>query len=111
MREYLFRAWEKDMGMSGDFGLGSFPTWGHKSETCPYWAATCRIMQYIGREDCEGKKIFDRDFVKNIATGKIYLVTIDKSMLLLNGVLSGMGDGDYLKVGNIHDNQELLEET
>ncbi len=73
MREILFRAWSKKLGMSSEFGLGASPGW-PKIQQIPrkpgeqlvihqelMWRQDCKIMQYTGLDDAEGKKIFGGD--------------------------------------------------
>ena len=119
MREILFRAWAKNLGMSWHFALGGFPTWGHKSKTLQEWAIRCKIMQYIGIEDSEKIKIFDGDIVEasiycheKPSILEVYerdgCFVIDYEDSESDFMPVGWFAGSVKKIGNKLDNPELL---
>jgi hypothetical protein len=119
MREILFKAWYKELGISNSFGLGSYPTWG--DETLPYWDKKCKFMQFTG-EKCfiTGSDLYEGDimernlelFVIEFFHGGFVCRSLEKpnvlrSLSLLTSVTS-IGDAGA-KIGNIYKNPELLE--
>ena len=119
---FLFRAWRKKLGMSFRFGLGEFPEWEEGKVTLPYWSrmGRCKIQQYTGLKDSEGRRIFEGDIVEfkdeNNLTQK-GIIEWNKEEFLYRvtfGELDAVGLGDITtsvnKLGNILENPELLGE-
>jgi len=131
MRELVFKAWCKELGMSNIFGIGSYPTWGKlKEETLPHWTQKCKFMQFTGIE-YNFHEYFDDD---------VCLLTIptkDGKTEIIKGIVEFMVGSFFLNeiggknrkwifsevatmsieskhcviyLGNIHDNPELLED-
>ena len=75
MGELEFTAWSDELGMSDIFRLGGYPQWNGKNDerkiSQPYWSELCQILQYVGRKDREGKKIFKGDIFQHADTGEI----------------------------------------
>lgn len=77
--QFIFRVWDKKMGMSRPLFLGNTPDWSTKQEMFGltiarfqhHWITECQIMQYIGINDSkrtdeypDGQKIFAEDIIK-----------------------------------------------
>lgn len=131
MREILFRAWDKELGLSEIFSLNYYPIW--NGETKPYWANLCSIEQFTGLVDRNGKRIFEGD----IFTSDYFDDTYNFEVVFSDGAFCGkhkstgiymlgftnyddngedLGywcEEDYTShiqvIGNIHDNPELVE--
>lgn len=77
------------------------------------------VGQYTGLTDEDGKKIFEGDIIKNIWTGDIHTVNwcVDCAVWVLPCVtderrettFSSYSGDDYMIIGNIYDNPELLK--
>ena len=125
MREIKFRAWDSKKGMSKPFGLNGFPAWGD-GETKSFWSSMCKMMQYTGLKDCEGKEIYEGDvlghaggynwevyFKQEICAFKYKAFTkygkwLDYPLSDFNMQMNTRKKG-MIVIGNIHDNPELLE--
>lgn len=143
MMEYLFRAWSEKLGMSSEFGLGARPGW-PKIQKIPRkpgqqlvihqelnWHMTCKIMQYTGRDDSGGVKIFKGDIVEfkmdvqdNVRVGVIEYKAIDTRYFIAEyqniaahqknetwqtyPIFQGV---ELKKIGNRFENQELFVAT
>ncbi len=77
------------------------------------------VGQFAGLTDKSGKKIFEGDIIKNAWTGDVHTVNwcVDCAVWVLPCITderrettfnSYSGD-DYIIIGNIHDNPELLK--
>ncbi len=73
------------------------------------------VGQYTGIDDREGEKIFEGDIFKIGAENNIYTVRFDYGCFLAYeddvqvGILSELSTMFIKKIGNIHDNKELLK--
>ena len=73
------------------------------------------VGQYTGIDDREGEKIFEGDVFKIGAENNIYTVRFDYGCFLAYeddvqvGILSELSTMFIKKIGNIHDNKELLK--
>ena len=107
MREIKFRAWHKEMGMSGPFVLGSHPEW--EGYTLPYWSMVSAIMQYTGMKDKDGVEIYERDFVR-LPSGRIEQIFERLGCWFISMCCElGYYEQDIEVIGNIYENPELLE--
>ena len=124
MRKFKFRAWDtekQEMATVNFIGLNDYEV-GMEDEECRRWRATypyvCRLRQYIGLEDKNGRKIYE---------GDIITITLDTGNVITGSV--GMNNGQWsIKyydryyplasiwyemqpevIGNIYENSELLE--
>lgn len=72
------------------------------------------VGQYTGIDDREGEKIFEGDVFKIGAEDNIYTVRFDYGCFLAYeddvqvGILAELSTMFIKKIGNIHDNKELL---
>ena len=72
------------------------------------------VGQYTGIDDREGEKIFEGDIFKIGAENNIYTVRFDYGCFLAYeddvqvGILAELSTMFIKKIGNIHDNKELL---
>ena len=72
------------------------------------------VGQYTGIDDREGEKIFEGDIFKIGAENNIYTVRFDYGCFLAYeddvqvGILAELATMFIKKIGNIHDNKELL---
>lgn len=139
MREILFRAkavnrdggWHRTSYKNGDWVYGLITRlYDERFETLPAEMRNVdgvngieidytTIGQYTGLTDKDGKKIFEGDIIKNTWTGDVHTVNwcVDCAVWVLPCVTderrettfnSYSGD-DYVIIGNIHDNPELLK--
>ncbi len=131
-REILFRGKHVDNG-EWVYGLPSYDTDGYVTEISAYKGLGCSraymvipetVGQYTGKDDKNGRKIFEGDMVKTKKYGKVightnvndydvFKVTYEPAVFRLTNnnrgfELVGIGT-DYEVIGNIHDNPELLE--
>ena len=73
------------------------------------------VGQYTGIDDREGEKIFEGDIFKIGAENNIYTVKFDYGCFLAYedgvqvGILAELSTMFIKKIGNIHDNKELLK--
>ena len=73
------------------------------------------VGQYTGIDDREGDKIFEGDIFKIGAENNIYTVKFDYGCFLAYeddvqaGILAELSTMFIKKIGNIHDNKELLK--
>ena len=73
------------------------------------------VGQYTGIDDREGEKIFEGDIFKIGAENNIYTVKFDYGCFLAYeddvqvGILAELATMFIKKIGNIHDNNELLK--
>ena len=73
------------------------------------------VGQYTGIDDREGEKIFEGDIFKIGAENNIYTVRFDYGCFLAYeddvqvGILAELATMFIKKIGNIHDNKELLK--
>lgn len=73
------------------------------------------VGQYTGIDDMEGEKIFEGDVFKIGAEDNIYTVKFDYGCFLAYeddvqvGILAEIATMFIKKIGNIHDNPELLK--
>lgn len=73
------------------------------------------VGQYTGIDDREGDKIFEGDIFKIGAENNIYTVRFDYGCFLAYeddvqvGILAELSTMFIKKIGNIHDNKELLK--
>ena len=73
------------------------------------------VGQYTGIDDREGEKIFEGDIFKIGAEDNIYTVKFDYGCFLAYeddvqvGILAELATMFIKKIGNIHDNKELLK--
>ncbi|BAU27615.1 putative phage protein (TIGR01671 family) [Aneurinibacillus soli] len=71
------------------------------------------VGQYTGLRDRNGRKIYEGDIVRWPGSGdKVYVrvVTFEKYTFHVGNILDGLCDyRDFVVIGNIYDNQELLE--
>ena len=124
-REILFRA--KRLG-NGEFIEGSLTVDCH-GNCCIYHPLNVPIFggfqyfdidpetvgQYTGIDDREGEKIFEGDIFKIGAENNIYTVRFDYGCFLAYendvqvGILAELATMFIKKIGNIHDNKELLK--
>lgn len=137
MREIKFRAWDKKYKImlyneTEEYGFSIFldgsldifkkeklvlgtGNWTHR--TIPQNPYDFILMQYTGLKDKNGKEIYEGDIIETKASKSQYVIicekdrvdfqarnVLDKSVFLLNWW------DDTKKIGNIHENPELLEE-
>ena len=73
------------------------------------------VGQYTGIDDREGEKIFEGDIFKIGAENNIYTVRFDYGCFLAYendvqvGIIAELATMFIKKIGNIHDNKELLK--
>ena len=73
------------------------------------------VGQYTGIDDREGEKIFEGDIFKIGAENNIYTVRFDYGCFLAYendvqvGIIAELSTMFIKKIGNIHDNKELLK--
>ncbi len=114
MREIRFRAWDpfkKEMVYSDDFGYHDY------NDMMPFWG-TARdnewqdIMQYIGKKDKTGRKIYEKDIVEE--GGARGVVEWDESQLKYQYKTCFGTAGFYGFTGkvisNIYETPELMNE-
>lgn len=105
MRDITFRTWDKLLSkMEFDSGEGELLI-RQKSE--PHWV----LMQYIGKRDVNGKKIYDRDIIVYLEKGRRKRQrTVEwQSNSSRNGWnVYGNTSTNSEVIGNIYENPELL---
>ncbi len=116
MREILFRGWT-----IGEFRWEyGFLSWLDTPRGRGYFINNKRvdertIGQFTGIDDREGEKIFEGDIFKIGAENNIYTVMFDYGCFLAYeddvqvGILAELATMFIKKIGNIHDNKELLK--
>jgi hypothetical protein len=115
-REILYRGWS-----IGEFTWEyGFLSWVDTPRGRGYFINNKRvdartIGQYTGIDDREGEKIFEGDIFKIGAENNIYTVKFDYGCFLAYeddvqvGILAELSTMFIKKIGNIHDNKELLK--
>lgn len=118
MREILFRGKSKN---TGEWVFGNLFDKDTKGRT--HIGTTVRMCfdiapetvgQFTGIDDREGEKIFEGDVFKIGAENNIYTVRFDYGCFLAYeddvqvGILAELSTMFIKKIGNIHDNKELL---
>lgn len=115
-REILYRGWS-----IGEFTWEyGFLSWVDTPRGRGYFINNKRvdgrtIGQYTGIDDREGEKIFEGDIFKIGAENNIYTVRFDYGCFLAYendvqvGILAELATMFIKKIGNIHDNNELLK--
>lgn len=133
MREILFRGKRKDNGewvygylfvmakgseYESTYILGDldeyesiYEVWKCANEVIPY-----TVVQYIGRRDCGGNKLFERDvvtakFKSNGSRHNFKIININGEFLFDNGSVAVRFDQirSAVKIGNIIDNPDWKE--
>lgn len=117
-RSIKFRAWDKKMQCIKEVVEINFKLKQVTLKNEKKMLEDVILSQYTGILDKHGKEIYEKDYIKNIKTDKIYKVTWNgshaafeicdienqyKSMFFVNSTL-----GDYEIVGNIYENAEFL---
>ena len=121
MRELKFRAWSNEHNRYCDLVTlienGRWVGWIKGNGV--YLTTTDIILeQYTGLEDKNGKEIYEGDIVGFKWTKRLYVVTYriyDASFILENDeweetIHLSLDKDDFEVVGNIHENEYLLEE-
>ena len=124
MRDIKFRAWDtekQEMATVNFIGLNDYEV-GMEDEECRHWRATypyvCRLMQYIGLEDKNGRKIYEGDIITialdtgNVITGSVGMNNGQWSIKYYDRyypLVSIWYDMQPEVIGNIYENSELLE--
>lgn len=120
MGEIKFRAWEEKTNKM--YTVAALYPWskeknGHitcrvRDDATERLGNNCKIMQYTGLKDKNGKEIYEGDIIKYI-TEKAYPITIDTS----HGIRARIGKDNMCKdmedkaeiIGNIYENPNLLK--
>lgn len=105
MREIKFRVWDKELNeyeIPSVYNAIIFPAITENEDIV--------IEQYIGLKDKNGKEIYENDLIKN-EYGKIMQVTFNHGSFIIGKYYVGtIGAGKIIEVvGNIHENEDLLE--
>lgn len=121
MREFKFRAWDKDNkemvyqnADSPSFGTFKGEKYCTLEEVFFYEKESFDIMQYTGMKDKNGKEIYEGDIVKaKSSDGREFVGHVmfgDGSFFIKNDTSSNYRWIDYEVevIGNIHENPELL---
>ena len=124
MREILFRGKRVDTGewvegslIMNDVIVGKIVDFEEDYFTTEFWYKVDpeTVGQYTGIDDREGDKIFEGDTFKIGAEDNIYTVKFDYGCFLAYeddvqvGILAELSTMFIKKIGNIHDNKELLK--
>lgn len=119
MREIKFRAWDTEreiMAQVDHLGLDDYEV-NMKDSECKRWRASypyvCRLMQYTGLKDMNGREIYEGDIVKYFIGELAVIKYMNGSFVIesendLDCMISMYGKIEV--VGNIFENPELLEE-
>ena len=124
MREFKFRAWDtekQEMATVNFIGLNDYEV-GMEDEECRRWRATypyvCRLMQYTGVKDKNGREIYEGDIVEY--KNEYHVIEWDDCKFMAKGFYCSSQDtpDDFFSefaytnckvIGNIYENSELLE--
>ena len=115
-REILFRG-KRESNEKWEYG---FLSWSDTPRGRSYFVnnnivSSETVGQYTGINDREGEKIFEGDIFKIGAENNIYTVRFDYGCFLAYeddvqvGILAELATMFIKKIGNIHDNKELLK--
>ncbi len=122
-REIKFRAWQEDTMLyqvsSGVYGTRRYFSTLYED---------CKLMQYTGLKDKNGKEIYEGDILKEISELSpkdhqnrigtiVYEPNVTSFMVLNDGGYCHLNEGKWDKnqleyteiIGNIHENPELLK--
>ena len=128
MREYKFRAWNKNTKKMYKIGQITLEkgTWNYESDDRKYigvsipYQPSFILMQYTGLKDKNGKEIYERDIVQsdidralvkwNNKYGYFQLVPIGDYYFDSDVIGQALEYIDVEVIGNEFDNPELLEE-
>jgi uncharacterized phage protein (TIGR01671 family) len=132
MREIEFRAWDEKRKImhhnfqfikSGDMQEGNDwiiplkpitdPCWLESlTEHCkeaPHFRQQFHLMQYTGMKDCTGDKIFENDIVQHGKTKGIVVYSDMAHFTIKDGDDYWVLTKNYKRIGNIHENPELIK--
>ena len=124
MREFKFRAWDtekQEMATVNFIGLNDYEV-GMEDEECRRWRATypyvCRLMQYTGVKDKNGREIYEGDIVEY--KNEYHVIEWDDCKFMAKGFYCSSQDtpDDFFSefaytnckvIGNIYENPDLLD--
>lgn len=116
MREIKFRAWNKKLKkfapescsiqIQGDDAHVSFDYFDGNFNTAVWALSDVELMQYTGLKDEKGVKLYEGDIY--LKWGERYKCDFERVMYEKQECL--IFGGDFMIVGNIYENPELLEQ-
>lgn len=125
-REIKFRAWDKkekrkfwSVQINGNGTVRYYPEGDPMKYICGEKSDRFELMQYINRQDKNGKEIYEGDIVRGTDTeGRVYIKPVKYNeefacfdvgiMSYLNLKNSGYFQTEFEVIGNIYENPELL---
>ena len=118
MREIKFRAWDTErniMAKVNHIGINDYEV-SMEDEDCRCWNApysyVCKLMQYTGLKDINGKEIYEGDIV-NYFKDELAVIKWYKGGFIIESESHGESFHDICAeievVGNMYENLELLE--
>lgn len=122
MREIKFRAWDYYSGMNYNPTVSDGTDGGETSRVCLNSAigdVDFVLMQYTGLKDKNGKEIYEGDIVSDIHGGDIRTITWHEKHCGFyasssddghNNHMLSNANHNYIVVGNIYENKELLND-
>jgi len=116
MREIKFRAWDGNKKRMIDKAL-EVAMLISKTPVKQKTGTLVHFMQYTGLKDKNGVEIYEGDIVRLVGWGYTGYVAFENCEFITKSgkcgdyAMSPKQNHDYLVIGNIHENQELLNET